>query len=113
MVDLTTIENRTKRIAILDTFFLLGLAVGLQLSGIIRNYFGWVALFATSSTVLVINILYVVFKIKEGKKLKEELHKDEPPMGEQAKGTKRSCHYVNKHCLINFDLLFQIYSHLC
>ena len=71
MVDIMTIENRTNRIAGLDTFFLLGLAVGLQLSGIIRNYFGWVALFIISSTVLVISIFYMLFgKLKKARTLK-------------------------------------------
>ena len=75
MVDITTPENRTRRIAVLDTFFLVGLAVGLQGSGIIRNYLGWVPLFLTSSLILILNILYVVFYIKEGKSVHEDLHK--------------------------------------
>ena len=74
-MDITTPENRTRRIAVLDTFFLVGLAVGLQGSGIIRNYLGWVPLFLTSSLILILNILYVVFYIKEGKKTDEDLHK--------------------------------------
>ena len=62
MVDMTTVEERTKRIAVLDTFFLLGLAFGLLLSGIIKSHFGWVPLFATSSIVVVLNITYTVRK---------------------------------------------------
>jgi len=85
MVDITTAENRTKRIAVLDTFFLLGLAVGLQLSGIIKNNFGWVALFITSSAVLVANILYIALKIKEGKAMQEELSTNYPIEDDKSK----------------------------
>lgn len=85
MVDITTKENRTRRIAVLDTFFLLGLAVGLQLSGIIRHFFGWVPLFATSSLVLVLNILYVIFKIEEGNKVEDDLPDKNQTKREQSK----------------------------
>ena len=88
MVDITTPENRTRRIAVLDTFFLLGLAVGLQGSGIIRNYLGWVPLFMISSLILILNILYVVFNIKEGKKSDENLQKASQSKPTQSKGGK-------------------------
>ena len=101
MVDITTPENRTRRIAVLDTFFLLGLAVGLQMSGIIRNYLGWVPLFLTSSLVLVLNILYVIFKIKEGTKLEEELPNNNEAKSEQTKGKKKE---RSNHSVIIFEL---------
>ena len=89
MVDITTKENRTRRIAVLDTFFLLGLAVGLQLSGIIRHFFGWVPLFATSSLVLVLNILYVIFKIEEDDKVEDNLPDKNQTKREQSKGSNK------------------------
>ena len=88
MVDITTPENRTRRIAVLDTFFLIGLAVGLQASGIIRNYLGWVPLFLTSSLILILNILYVIFHIKEGKRTDEDLHKTSKSESTQSKDGK-------------------------
>jgi len=105
MVDITTPENRTRRIAVLDTFFLLGLAVGLQMSGIIRNYLGWVPLFLTSSLVLVLNILYVIFKIKEGTKLEEELPNNNEAKSEQTKGMV--LHSIMKAPLMGFKSVWR------
>jgi len=87
MVDITTPENRTRRIAVLDTFFLIGFAVGLQLSGIIRNYLGWVPLFLTSSFILILNILYVLFKITERNNQEVELQKSTKTKSKESKGT--------------------------
>jgi MFS family permease len=104
MVDITTRENRTRRIAVLDTFFLLGLAVGLQLSGIIRHFFGWVPLFITSSLVLVLNILYVIFKIEESNKVEDDLPIKDKTKVEQSKGNNE---YIgnNQHCLFTFSYI--------
>ena len=70
MADITTDKNRTKRMAVLDAFKYLGHAIGFALGGIIQKSFGWIPLYLTSITLIVIDILYIVFFVKESSKLK-------------------------------------------
>ena len=72
MAHIITDENRTKRMAVLDAFKFLGLAIGFVSGGIIKKSFGWTPLYLTSMTLIVINILYVIFFLKESSKLKNE-----------------------------------------
>ena len=72
MADITTDENRTKRMAVLDAFKFLGLAIGFVSGGIIKNSFGWIPLYLTSMTIILVNILYVIFFVKESSKLKNK-----------------------------------------
>ena len=72
MADITTDENRTKRMAVLDAFKFLGLAIGFISGGIIKNSFGWIPLYLTSMTIILVNILYVIFFVKESSKLKNK-----------------------------------------
>ena len=76
MADLTTQENRTKRMAVLDAFKYVGMAIGLFLGGIIKSKFGWTPLYLTSLTLILINILYVIVFVKEGS-MKEKNRKTE------------------------------------
>ena len=69
MADITTEENRTKRMAVMDAFKFVGIAIGFFLGGIIKDRFGWTHLYLTSMTLIIIDILYVIFFIKESKTL--------------------------------------------
>ena len=69
MADITTEENRTKRMAVLDSFVFVGLATGFVLGGVIKKSYGWTPLYLTSMSLIVINILYVIFFVKEKRKL--------------------------------------------
>ena len=66
MADITTEENRTKRMAVLDAFKFVGIAIGFFLGGIIKLNFGWTPLYLTSMTLIIIDIFYVIFFVKEG-----------------------------------------------
>ena len=72
MADITTEENRTKRMAVMDAFKFVGIAIGFFLGGIIKDRFGWTNLYLTSMTLIIIDILYVIFFIKESKLLVEK-----------------------------------------
>ena len=68
MADITTEENRTRRMAVLDAFVFVGIAVGFVLGGMIRHTLGWTPLYLISMALIVTDILYVIFFVKEGKK---------------------------------------------
>ena len=68
MADITTEENRTRRMAVLDAFVFVGIAVGFVLGGMIRHTLGWTPLYLISMALIVTDIIYVIFFVKEGKK---------------------------------------------
>ena len=58
--------------AVLDAFKYLGHAIGFALGGIIQKSFGWIPLYLTSMTLILVNILYVIFFVKESSKNKDQ-----------------------------------------
>ena len=72
MADITTEENRTKRMAIMDAFGSVGIAIGFFLAGLIKDKFGWTPLYLTSMTLIIVDILYVILFIKESKRLEQK-----------------------------------------
>ena len=72
MVDITTEDNRTKRMAVLDAFKFVGIAIGFVSAGIIKKMFGWTPLYLTSMALIVIDILYVIIFVKESRKPKQK-----------------------------------------
>ena len=64
MADITTEDNRTKRMAVLDAFKYLGIAIGFVSGGIIKKMFGWTPLYLTSMALIVIDIFYVICFVK-------------------------------------------------
>jgi len=65
MVDNTTDKNRTKRMAVLDAFSVLGMTLGFVMGVVIKKKFGWISLYVVSLLVILCDIIYVIFKVEE------------------------------------------------
>ena len=65
MVDITTPEDRTIRLAILDGLFLIGFDVGNGLAGPINTYLGLEYNFVVGMTAALIGTVYTLFVVKE------------------------------------------------
>lgn len=66
--DVTTEEQRTLRIGIVNLFHSVGVPVGAALSGILVRKIGLYGVFAVSATMYILSFLYGFFRIKEVKK---------------------------------------------
>ena len=80
MVDITSPETRTKRLSFLDSFMPIGFLMGLPLGVYIKNNYGYITVFSIASCVMTTCILYVIFMVKEKKKIvnkSEESEDDE------------------------------------
>ncbi|XP_050665510.1 solute carrier family 46 member 3-like isoform X2 [Leptidea sinapis] len=65
IADVTTEEQRTLRIGIVNLFYSLGVPVGAALSGILVRKIGLYGVFSISATLYVLSFLYGYFRIKE------------------------------------------------
>ncbi|CAB3250819.1 unnamed protein product [Arctia plantaginis] len=68
IADITTEEQRTLRIGIVNLFHSVGVPVGAALSGILVRKIGLYGVFCVSSTLYVVSFIYGFFRIKEVKK---------------------------------------------
>ena len=68
--DITTKENRTKRLAYLDGIHIISFALGMTLSGYIKHGLGLVAPFAFAICGSILCILYIIFILKDSRKLR-------------------------------------------
>lgn len=66
--DVTTVEERTLRIGIVNVFCSLGLPVGIALSGVLYKKIGFYGVFSVSAVLYVLSFIYGCYKIKEPKK---------------------------------------------
>ena len=89
LVDLTSEETRTTRLAALDAFYSVGYLTGLPLGTYIKKNFGYVPLFATTLGLVVLAIAYVVFFIKDSYHLVTEAQRK--IFDEERKGNKLKC----------------------
>ena len=78
--DITTKENRTKRLAYLDGIHIISYALGMTLSGYIKHGLGLFAPFAFAIGGSILCILYIIFIVKDSRKLRPQ-----EVMEEQAK----------------------------
>lgn len=67
--DVTTEEQRTLRIGIVNLFHSVGVPVGAALSGILVRKIGLYGVFSVSATLYILSFLYGYFRIKEVKKV--------------------------------------------
>ena len=65
MADITTPETRTRRLSLLDCFMPIGFCIGLPLGTWLRNNHGFVALYLTAGSMVLLAMLYVLFILKE------------------------------------------------
>ena len=77
LIDITTEENRTTRMAVLDAFYSVGYLIGLPLGNYIKKSFGYVPLFGVTLTLTIITMFYVAFFIKDSYALVSEEKKKE------------------------------------
>ncbi|XP_068623606.1 lysosomal proton-coupled steroid conjugate and bile acid symporter SLC46A3-like [Battus philenor] len=68
IADVTTEEQRTLRIGIVNLFYSLGVPVGAALSGILVRKIGLYGVFSLSATLYVLSFFYGFFRIKEMKR---------------------------------------------
>ena len=65
IVDITTEENRTARMAIAEAFYGLGWLIGLPLGTYTKKHLGYVPLFSLNLILALGTILYVVLFVKD------------------------------------------------
>ncbi|XP_037298870.1 solute carrier family 46 member 3 [Manduca sexta] len=63
--DITTEENRTYRIGFVSLCTFAGMPLGLSLSGIVLNRFGYYTIFISSLILHIINFIYMIFLISD------------------------------------------------
>ena len=77
MVDITAPETRTRRLSFLDSFMPIGFLIGLPLGVYIKNNCGYITVFSIASCVIFTCILYVIFMVKEKKRIVEKSEESE------------------------------------
>ncbi|KAF5291309.1 hypothetical protein FQA39_LY03460 [Lamprigera yunnana] len=75
--DNSTVESRTVRIGVVNLCNTATVMLGIALSGILYRFIGLYPIFSTSLVMYLVNLLYVIFLVKE--------EKFEPPNGENSK----------------------------
>ena len=65
IVDITTEENRTARLAVTDAFYGIGKLIGLPLGTRLNRYFGYNVLFSVSLVLSLIGMLYAAIFVKD------------------------------------------------
>ena len=65
IVDITTEENRTARLAITDAFLGIGYLIGLPLGTRLKQHFGYNVLFSVSLCLSILAILYAIIFVKD------------------------------------------------
>lgn len=67
--DVTTVEDRTLRIGIVNVFVSLGIPIGLALSGVAYRKIGFYGVFSITAVMYVMSFFYCYFYVKEPKDL--------------------------------------------
>ncbi|XP_045449252.1 solute carrier family 46 member 3-like [Melitaea cinxia] len=75
IADVTTEEQRTLRIGIVNLFYSLGVPLGAALSGILVRKIGLYGVFSLSATIYVLSFFYGYYRIKEVKRSDIQLKK--------------------------------------
>jgi len=97
LVDLTPAEDRTRRMSIMQAFMFVGMTFGFSLGKPIQTYLGWSGLYLTSMGLILINMLFIIFVVKEAKR--------EKPEKKEESGNK-CCQLLTK-CFKTFHDLFR------
>ena len=106
IVDITTEETRTTRMAVLDAFYSVGYLAGLPLGNYIKKQFGYIYLFSLTLGVVIFAMIYTALFIRDSYHLiTEEQRKvfDQEREENQFKcdrGKQRGIHPIS---LLNFN----------
>ena len=65
IIDITTEENRTSRLAVTDAFFGLGYLIGLPIGTHLKKHFGYSALFSVTLGLAACALVYAFLFIKD------------------------------------------------
>ena len=77
MVDITSPGSRTRRLSFLDSFMPIGFLIGLPLGVYIKNNYGYITVFSIAACIMLTCILYVIFVLKEKKKIVDKSEESE------------------------------------
>lgn len=70
--DITTTENRTYRVGMVNMFMSLGYPIGSALSGILLNLIGYYGVFAISGSLYVFSLVYGYYFLEDPKKIEKK-----------------------------------------
>jgi len=85
LVDKTEPEARTRRMSILQAFMFVGMTFGFALGKPIQKNFGWSGLYLSSMGIILTNLLFVIFVVKEGDRGTEASAPEEKKKKEKTK----------------------------
>lgn len=109
IADVTTEEERTLRIGILNLCFSLGIPIGMALSGILLKYIGFYGIFSISATLYLIAFFYGLFLVKEPvRKMEKEKQQQLVPAVEK---NLILDFFDRKHVVETFKVAFKKGSH--
>jgi len=80
IADISTKEERTKRLAFCDGLFPAGFFTGMALSAPIQNYIGFIGNFGLGTLMAVITLMYAIFFVKDSRKLRPKEVQDQLDM---------------------------------
>ena len=119
LVDTTVPENRTRRMSVLQVsyalqysglhcfqaFTFLGMSFGFMLGARIKEMAGWSGLYLTSITLICVNLLFIIFMIKEPPKTKPAGEEEKVEKVAESKG--QLCKRLTKQSFNTFKNLFK------
>lgn len=76
--DITTTENRTYRVGLVNMFMSLGYPIGSALSGVLLNWIGYYGVFIVSSMLYLFSLIYGYYFLKDPKR--KQLEKNVSPV---------------------------------
>ena len=103
MVDITTPEDRTRRMSILDSALPAGLVLGLPVGSYVRNTYGLVPLYSLATGVTLLAMVYVLLVVKESRGGGEEGRIQEVQDNKPGLAFNKGNHY----CLSFMSLIVQ------
>ncbi|XP_047985958.1 solute carrier family 46 member 3-like isoform X2 [Leguminivora glycinivorella] len=74
--DITSEENRTYRLGFVQFFSFVGIPIGLSLSGVILKRYGYYAVYFTSLTMHILNLIYFIYKLRDPERTEQQKNHD-------------------------------------
>lgn len=71
VTDITNEDNRTYRLGLVNFFVYLGMPVGVALSGLLLNRFGYLTVFITALILAAVNVCYLIFFLIDPERTEE------------------------------------------
>lgn len=71
--DITTAENRTHRLGIINLCMYVGIPLGMSLSGIIFKMYGYYAIYGMALTIDIVTVFYVTYRLADPPRSEEQM----------------------------------------